>query len=94
MRRDKVDKLYHTQGWAKVRRLALERDHNLCQVCQRKGLFTIADTVHHKTHARDDETKFYELDNLESICRECHNKEHPEKGGGKIKIERDDIVKF
>jgi 5-methylcytosine-specific restriction enzyme A len=25
-------------------------------------------------------------ENLETICPSCHNKEHPEKGGGKKKV--------
>ncbi|MBM7681958.1 5-methylcytosine-specific restriction endonuclease McrA [Pullulanibacillus pueri] len=26
-----------------------------------------------------------DINNLETICPSCHNKEHPEKGGGKRK---------
>ncbi|AIG65562.1 HNH endonuclease [Weissella tructae] len=93
-RRDDIDRLYHTKSWERIRRMALERDKGLCQVCLSRSVYKQGDTVHHKQHARDDVSLFYELDNLETICREHHNKAHPEKMGSKKKVERDDVVKF
>ena len=51
--------------------------------------------VHHIIEAREDITKFWNMDNLELICLACHNKEHPEKSGGKKKAKtRRKVVKF
>ena len=59
--------------------MALLRDSLLCQECLRKGIYSKADEVHHIIELKDDVTKAYELDNLESICHSCHMKEHKGK---------------
>lgn len=59
-------------------------------------------TVHHIVHIKDNWEKRLDLDNLETICLECHNKEHPEKGAKNKKQtlklykqrHRNDICKF
>lgn len=79
MKTDRYIKFYHTKAWQSARHMALVRDHYLCQVCKRQGRLTPANTVHHIKHIRDDWSKRLDLSNLETICKECHNKEHPEK---------------
>ncbi len=76
--------------------------YHLCQVCYRQGRVTPARTVHHIVHIKDNWGKRLDLDNLETICLECHNKEHPEKGAKNKKQtlklykqrHRSDICKF
>ncbi len=93
--RDEIDKRYKTQTWQRTRLVIIERDKGLCQECKRRGIFTRGNIVHHKIEAREDITKFYDEDNLECICYSCHNKEHPERSGGKKKVKpKTQIVKF
>lgn len=81
--RDDIDKLYKTNRWKKVRQVIISRDYGLCQECKRRGIMNRGNIIHHKIEARDDISMFYDKDNLECICAACHNKEHPERSGGK-----------
>jgi len=101
---DKYIRFYHTKAWHDVRQETLTRQHYLCQDCLREDKITVAKTVHHIIPLRDDWSKRLDQDNLEVICFEHHNQEHPEKGSGfgnkqhfkkeaKIK-KRSDIFKF
>ncbi|MED1206159.1 HNH endonuclease [Heyndrickxia acidicola] len=93
--RDELDKIYNTARWKKARKTALVRDNYLCQECLRRGLITQGNTVHHIIPLREDFSKAFELDNLETICMECHNREHPEKSGGKKKVKNSpEVYKF
>ncbi|BBE26727.1 HNH endonuclease [Latilactobacillus curvatus] len=76
---DKYIRFYHTKAWQSARKLALVRDHYLCQECLREGIITYARIVHHIIPLRDNWSKRCDLDNLETICPEHHNQDHPEK---------------
>lgn len=76
IRKKDRQKIYDSSKWKKVRELALIRDLFLCQECLRNGIETKGDTVHHKIELSEDITLAFELDNLETICRSCHNKHH------------------
>ncbi|PPA82511.1 endonuclease [Brevibacillus laterosporus] len=81
-KRNKIAKVfYSSNAWLKVKRLALQRDHYLCQQCLDKRKITPADVVHHRVALLDNWNKALALDNLECVCHSCHNKAHPEKGG-------------
>ena len=71
-----LKKLYNTKKWAIVRRKALIRDDFLCVQCIANGVHTLATEVHHITPIREDMSKSYDLENLESICHACHMKQH------------------
>lgn len=92
------DSFYHSGEWRAVRQRVLERDHYLCQVCKRAGHITPATTVHHITPVRVDYSKRLDPDNLETICKACHNAEHRErtqslkKKENKIKIEKSKAI--
>lgn len=75
----KENEFYHSQEWREVRQQVLERDMYLCQVCKRNGIIKQGNTVHHIVHLKDDWDKRVDFDNLETICPQCHNKEHEEK---------------
>ena len=93
--RDEIDKLYKTNKWRKLRKLVIARDFGVCQECQRRGITTRGVVVHHIIEAREDITKFWDIDNLELVCLACHNKEHPEKSGGEKKVKtKRKVVKF
>lgn len=46
----------------------------------RSGLKIAAYFVHHKEYVTDknyqDDNVFFNIDNLESLCKKCHNQEH------------------
>ena len=73
------DYFYRSKEWKTLRFQALERDNYLCVECKKRGIITPADTVHHIKPLRIDDSKAYDLSNLESVCRACHNKLHREK---------------
>lgn len=70
---------YKSKKWQKVRKLKLSMQP-FCEVCLLKGIYTPAYIVHHKEYITDqnyfDDNVFFNLDNLQSICLDCHNKEH------------------
>lgn len=95
------DEFYHSAEWQEVRQAVLERDHYLCQVCKQRGIVKQATTVHHLIPLRVDYSKRLDVENLETICQSCHNKEHNERNKKlsqkklKTKIQkRDDIISF
>jgi len=93
--RDEIDKLYKTSRWQKLRRYVISRDYGMCQECKRRGIMTRGNIVHHIIEAREDITKFWDSNNLETICVECHNREHPERSGGQKKVKtKRKVVKF
>lgn len=71
---------YSSMEWKTVRRVVLVRDNYLCQECLRQGKVTKANAVHHIEELLDVWDKRLDIDNLESICNKCHNKEKKKKG--------------
>nr|DAI17082.1 MAG TPA: HNH endonuclease [Caudoviricetes sp.] len=68
---------YASQPWRSLRSQALERDHYECVWCREEGKVTtnnlevdhIKELEYYPEHALD-------LDNLRTLCKECHNKRH------------------
>lgn len=74
------DRFYHTPAWKALRLQRLQRDHYYCQPCKRAGRFFIsANTVHHRKPREQYPELALDIENVESICPACHNKNHPEK---------------
>lgn len=75
--RERTDKrytdFYKTDEWEITRGLALARDHYQCVMCRWKGIKRPAEMVHHIVPIKKDWSKRLELDNLISLCNECHN---------------------
>lgn len=77
---------YHRVAWKRVRALALQRDNGMCQECMERfnagyGIRPRrAQMVHHIIPLEERPDLGLDLNNLRSLCYECHNKEHPEKG--------------
>lgn len=72
-------KIYNSTKWKQVREKTLLRDNLSCIPCLKNGIYSKANEVHHIIELKDDITKAYDLDNLESICHSCHMKEHKGK---------------
>ena len=76
-----IDPFYSSQQWFKLRRKALRRDQHKCRMC--------GSPVHGKKTAHVDHIKkrkqhpelALRLDNLQTLCRHCHNstKQYHEK---------------
>lgn len=71
-----VDPFYQSSAWRALRKAALIRDHYWCQRCKCRQ----ANTVHHKLPRETHPDLALDIENLESVCAQCHNQEHPEKG--------------
>lgn len=61
----------YTARWDKVRD-AYIAVHRLCERCEAKGFFVPAVLVHHKDRTPEN----MGFDNLEALCRPCHDQEH------------------
>ncbi len=81
--KNKRIKFYKSKDWIKKRKEIIERDNNECQKCKSKGFATVGQNValdvHHKVHLEDSWELRFDSDNLITLCRPCHNSEHPEK---------------
>lgn len=69
----RIKEFYGSPRWKKQRKYRLLMDNYKCARCG--GL---AVDVHHKitiTELNVNDLSISELDNLESLCRKCHNKE-------------------
>ena len=73
---DNLMKFYKSKEWLQLREEVLERDHYECQSCRRKGKYRRARNVHHIKEVKTHPHLALELDNLESVCIQCHNEEH------------------
>lgn len=76
-----IQSFYKSSRWRRVRAAVLKRDKYLCRRCSRYGRLREATTVHHIVHLNEDFSKAFDMSNLISLCAECHNLLHPEKGG-------------
>ncbi|MEW4354427.1 HNH endonuclease [Streptococcus pneumoniae] len=78
--RESRNKFYHSREWRKTRKMVLERDHFECQWCKEEGKVTTErDSVLEVDHIEELEyhpDKALDIDNLRTLCHECHNKRH------------------
>ena len=78
--RDFAKGFYKSKAWQKCRESYLNKARGLCEECLRHGLYTPADTVHHKIHLSpkniNDPSITLSFDNLEAVCRDCHANLH------------------
>lgn len=73
-KRGRFNKFYWSKDWKKLRETALIRDNYLCQDCLKNEKITKATDVHHKIKIKDDYSKRNDIDNLISLCKDCHKK--------------------
>lgn len=68
---------YHSVEWQRLREQALLRDHYECQWCRANG--KVSEGVLEVDHIKDVEhypESATDLDNLRTLCKDCHNKRH------------------
>ncbi len=73
----KFEKFYHTKQWMKCRTTFVALNHGKCQICGKRG-----NLVHHRTQNVNDPYISLNFDNLELLCRDCHNKIHADHDSG------------
>ena len=70
---------YGSKKWQRERQL-YKQSHPFCERCLSKGLYKPVEIVHHKEHLTEEKSKDARIalnfSNLESLCLDCHNKEH------------------
>lgn len=83
--------MYATRRWRRLRALKLY-DNPLCELCEQRGVVKPAIDVHHKRSfmsvsvAEGRDELAYDMDNLMSLCKECHQKIHNSNGTATQKI--------
>lgn len=70
-----VEKFYKSKEWQKTRQSYIAYKNGKCERCPSAGVI-----VHHKVYITAQNVHDPEItlnfDNLELLCRKCHNKEH------------------
>lgn len=82
---------YRTYAWKKKRIQIMARDRQACQECRKQGRYAKAEVVHHIKHLQEAPELALTDSNLEAVCKECHEKLHPERNRNKrnfVNIER------
>lgn len=65
-------RFYNTKAWKQIRLERLARDNYLCRRCKKRNLLIPATMVHHIKPLEDYPELALELDNLISLCNDCH----------------------
>lgn len=76
MARDFAKPFYNSKEWAKVRDLVLMRDHYKCTQCGDTGILEVHHIIHLNEKNINDKAVTLNTDNLRTLCRDCHFKEH------------------
>ena len=86
-RRDReMKEFYNSPAWRSLRELKLKRNP-VCEECYRKGRISKAAIADHVLPAREYPSKRLDIDNLQSLCRGCHNKKTAaERGQGESNL--------
>ena len=82
--KDYAKSFYKSKRWQTTRLAYLKSVGGLCERCMKKGLYRPAVIVHHKVYITAENIHTPEVtlawDNLEAVCRECHEQEHAGDG--------------
>jgi 5-methylcytosine-specific restriction endonuclease McrA len=67
--------IYNDWTWFKTRALK-KRLQPLCEKCLAQNRLSVATIVHHKVSVEEAPHLMHALENLTSLCRPCHEREH------------------
>ena len=91
-----IARKYKSKRWQKLRKQK-KLLNPFCERCLDNGIYTPVRIVHHKEYITDknyeDDNIFYNMENLESLCRDCHNKEHFSEEAEYIFDDNGDVIK-
>lgn len=80
MAKEYAQTFYNSKAWRKCRAGYLSSVNGLCERCRSNGMIVPADIVHHKIYIDPDRINDPTItlcwDNLEALCKKCHNEEH------------------
>ncbi len=83
---DKQDKFYSWSAWRRIAAKVKAMDNWECQRCKARGHYARGEVVHHIKHLIDRPDlalSIYDPETgqrqLETLCRQCHALEHPER---------------
>jgi 5-methylcytosine-specific restriction protein A len=71
----KFTDFYKTKSWLSLRKLFAIKNP-LCEICLDNGTIKTVEIVHHKIEIRKDFSRRLDENNLQSVCKVCHNKIH------------------
>lgn len=81
--KDYARTFYSSKAWKDCRREYRKSVGGLCERCLARGLIVPGEIVHHKVHLSPanitDPSVALSWDNLELVCRECHEAIHNER---------------
>ena len=72
---------YNTARWKRLRKWQLAKEP-LCHMCKEVALVREATIADHKDPHKGDIEKFFNSDNLQSLCVSCHNSKTAKQDGG------------
>ena len=80
MAKDFARAFYDSPAWKRARRAYASSVGGLCERCLQSGIYTPGVIVHHIVHLDDSNYGNPDIslnwNNLELLCRECHNEVH------------------
>jgi 5-methylcytosine-specific restriction endonuclease McrA len=77
-------RLYNTSRWRKLR-LKILAQQPLCKICERMGKVTASDTVDHIIPHKGNPKLFWDVNNLQGVCKSCHDSiKAAEERSGKV----------
>ena len=74
----------NSKEWRQLRAIKLAQDP-YCEECQAHGIYRLASVVHHKIEVEsgltpaDCKRLAFDLNNLESVCPQCHREIHKKR---------------
>ena len=72
-------RLYGTAQWQRLRKKQLSF-YPLCAYCQQDGIITAATVVDHREAHMGDHVKFFDFENLQSLCKPHHDTSKQREG--------------
>lgn len=67
-----MSKFYTRKIWQKARKVILSKEP-FCRMCRERGVLTIATDVDHIIPLKVDQSLALAEDNLQPLCKACHN---------------------
>ena len=82
---------YQSKAWKRARQQVIKRAIGLCERCLAAGLYNPGVIVHHKKYITlaniNNPNITLNMDNLELVCEDCHNKEHKAKPNNRYRFD-------